>query len=108
MVVEDYNSYKDTGDYTFSFLNLPGGPLSYSGDADGGAVTSGETRTDTINTSSDMDAFQFFGKINSQIIIEALKKSGELDTVISLYAPSGKKENYTLLKFRTPDRGVSH
>ena len=44
IVVEDY-THTNLGDYAISFLNLPGGPVSYSGDADGGAITSGETRT---------------------------------------------------------------
>ena len=96
MVVEDYNSYKDTGDYTFSFLNLPGGPLSYSGDPDGGAITSGETRTGKINTSSDMDAYQFTGVKGQHILVNAVTTGGSLNTMLSLYSPSGAKEAYTL------------
>ncbi len=94
IVVED-NNYKETGDYLFSFLRLPAGPCTYSGDLDGGRIVSGQTKTAKINAASDLDAFQFYGTVGERVIANAVLTGQSLDTVIRLYAPSGAMETYT-------------
>ena len=80
----------NTGTYNLTFLYLPDGPLSYSGDLDGGPIVSGQTLlSGTINVLSDMDAFQFNGTQFDRVLINAETTNGNLDTVICLYPEDG-------------------
>ncbi len=88
IVIMDYGE-DHTGTYNLTFLYIPDGPLSYSGDPDGGPIVSGQTLSGTINVLSDMDAFQFNGNVNDRVLINAETTSGNLDTVICLYPEDG-------------------
>ena len=68
-----------------------GFPSSVFG-ADRGAINSGETVTGTIVGPTFVDAFQFSGNAGDTVIINAVARSGDLDTFIDLYSPSGIKE----------------
>jgi len=82
----------DAGDYQVTFMKLPGS-LTWSEDPDGGEIAPGETLSGTINLSSDMDGFQFYGAQGDRIIVDAEATSGNLDTEIYLYPPgSGPAE----------------
>ena len=78
----------DAGDYQVTFMKLPGS-LTWSADPDGGEIAPGETLSGTINLSSDMDGFQFYGAQGDRIIVDAEATSGNLDTEIYLYPPGG-------------------
>ena len=94
VVVED-KGLNDPGVYNYSFLLLPPGPLTYAGDLDGGAMVSGETHSAKMNAASDLDAYQFSGQTGQHVLFTAVTTQGSLDTLISLYAPSGTLEKNT-------------
>ena len=89
MVIQDGCSLSKTGTYNASLLKIPG-PVNSNIDVDGGAISSGQTLSGTINVPSDMDAFQFYGQATSdRLIVTAVTTSGSLDTCITLYPPDG-------------------
>ncbi len=96
LIVED-NDYYGYTDYYASFLLLPDGPLTFAGDPHGGTIVSGETKYGILNP-SDMDGWQFTAQKGERILFTAadsIREPSNLDTVISLYAPSGKREANT-------------
>src|SRR5688572_8943656 len=98
--IEDYQ-LNDIGSYAMSFLNITAGPLTSGGDADGGAITSADITSGTINGLADLDAFTFTGTLNQRIIVDAVATAGVgFNTVISLYGPNGAAP----VSFGTPDR----
>jgi hypothetical protein len=87
ILVQDFG-LDHTGSYNITFLKIPG-TVSSATDPDGGPITSGQTLSGTINLSSDLDAFQFYGQAGERVIINAVRTSGALDTFIDLYPPGG-------------------
>ena len=48
-----------------------------------------------MNAASDLDAYQFSGQTGQHVLFTAVTTQGSLDTLISLYAPSGTLEKNT-------------
>ncbi|HEO71934.1 MAG TPA: hypothetical protein ENN80_11780 [Candidatus Hydrogenedentes bacterium] len=87
IVVRDYNLL-NTGDYNVTLLKIPG-PVSSAGDRDGGVLRSSDTLYGTIHTTSDVDAYLFYGNEGERAIITSVTSSGDLNTYIVLYPPGG-------------------
>lgn len=87
LVIQDWVP-SAVGEYTLSVLRIPG-TVTSSGDMDGGPVVSGDARTGTINTTSDMDAFQISCKAGDQLMVSAVTTSGTLNTQLLAYPPDG-------------------
>jgi hypothetical protein len=105
LVVDDYQ-FNRTGEYAITVVKFPG-PVSSPGDPDGGAIASGEVLSGTIDGASDMDAYQFYVTTWDEVVINAVKLSGELDTYMDLYDSTGQLLNTTYpsgdqLSYSTP------
>jgi len=77
-----------SGTYNTTALKIPG-PVSSSGDPDGGPIASGQTLSRAINAASDLDAYQIYGQAGDRVLITAEPTSGSLDSCIDLYPPGG-------------------
>ena len=80
-----------TGDYSLSFLLIPGPAVSPQ-DPDGGDILSGETKVGIIDFNADTDAYTFNGEAGQGVVINMSMESGDLRPEISLYAPDGTLE----------------
>jgi len=87
IIVED-NEKTETGQYRLTFINLSG-TLTSPQDPDGGAISSGQTASGTIDVASDMDAFTFHGVAGQRVRIVETVTAGDLHTSIFLYPPGG-------------------
>ena len=76
-----------TGNYKITLLRMPGATSS-PGDFDGGLIPPGETLSGALAV-SDMDGFQFYGKVNDRVMINVDVVSGVygFDTEIILIDP---------------------
>ncbi len=86
VIVHDY-ALNNPGSYNLTFLKIPGAVSSLR-DLDGGDLVSSGTASGRIIT-SDMDAYQFYGRAGDRVIITAARASGSLDTELYLYPPDG-------------------
>ncbi len=77
-----------SGDYSLSLLVMPGATTSAQ-DQDGGVITSGETKSGSIDLAADTDAYTFTGQAGQTVIIQVSRESGRLQPRIDLYSPSG-------------------
>ncbi len=57
-------------------------------DLDGWSISTGETKTGTINMAGDTDTWMFEG-VSGQLATIAMNGQGELDPMLDLYAPDG-------------------
>jgi FlgD Ig-like domain len=95
ITIEDLG-LNDVGNYSLTFLNVTGGPLTSGPDPDGGATTSASIKTGQFNAASDMDAFTFSGTAGDHILIGGITTGGTANTTLTLYPPGGgAAETYT-------------
>jgi hypothetical protein len=88
IVVHDAN-LDGEGSYAVSLAKIPGG-TSAPGDADGGALTSGMTRTGTLTPRADTDLFTFEGTAGERVVITTADfVNYNTQTEIYLYPPGG-------------------
>jgi hypothetical protein len=82
-------AHSGVGNYSLTFQKIPG-PVSSSGDLDGGTMTPGIAFTGDIDDVSDFDAYQFYGQTGDIVKVYAINKSGYMtDLYIKLYPPDG-------------------
>jgi hypothetical protein len=86
---DHYGGY--TGNYSLSFLLIPGPTVSPQ-DSNGGDILSGETKIGIINPKADTDAYTYNGEAGHTVVINMSRESGSLYPEISLYAPDGTLE----------------
>ena len=89
IVVEDYGN-DHTGTYTISFLNLTAGPLTGSGDSDGGPIASAAVKTGSMSGVADLDAYTFTGTAGDRVLVDCVATSGAgFNTYLAIYPPNG-------------------
>ncbi|HET6349318.1 MAG TPA: hypothetical protein VFH88_09580, partial [Candidatus Krumholzibacteria bacterium] len=89
VVIED-NGLDTPGSYALSFLNVTTGPLTKSGDPDGGPIASNEIRSGAFQQGVDFDGYTFNGNAGQRIIFTAVATGGgSQNTNITLYPPGG-------------------
>ncbi len=96
LVIAD-DDLADPGVYNISFLQLPNGPLNFTGDPDGRMVNPGETWSGSIGAASDLDAYQFVGQAGDQVRFSGVTTSGTLEPTFALYSQTGVKETESTL-----------
>jgi hypothetical protein len=75
-----------TGEYALSLIKNPGPNL---GDADGGAIQSGETKTGGNIALGDIDTYTFTATAGDAVTILMAKNAGSLWPLVELHAPDG-------------------
>src|SRR5262249_45277177 len=88
VVVEPYTQ-GDVGTYNVTLLDLQGGALTSGTDTNGGPIAPGQTKSATMQTTPDFDAWQFYGTIGDTVTITAQTLTGTMNTNIALYPPYG-------------------
>lgn len=86
ILIED-GALDHTGSYSLSFMNLTAGPLTTAADPDGGTISSATTKTGTIGTTPDFDAYRFFGSNGDRVLIGGVATGAGLNTNLYLYPP---------------------
>ena len=95
IVVQD-DDLSQAGTYNMTFLARPG-TLTYAGDLDGGAVSSGQTVSGT-NAVSDLDLYQFSGNAGECVTLTLVNTGGTFGyaNALDLYPPTGCAAETTL------------
>ncbi|HEX6791419.1 MAG TPA: FlgD immunoglobulin-like domain containing protein [Candidatus Krumholzibacteria bacterium] len=84
------NGFDNAGGYSLSLLNVTAGPLTSSGDSNGGAIASSEIKNAQFQQGVDFDAFTFNGTAGARVIFLGLATGGGThNTTMTLYPPGG-------------------
>ena len=67
--------WDSTGNYNLTFVNLTRGPLTASGDRDGGEIQSGQTISASLGV-SDLDVYQFTAYAGDRVILQVGETAG--------------------------------
>jgi len=88
-IVANSRGGSDTGEYSLSLLVMPGQtvPACESLDADGGPISSGETKLAKIDKNGDTDGYSFYGSSGDLVYINMSREAGTLTPQILLYGP---------------------
>jgi hypothetical protein len=91
IVVSDWTTDVDTGEYGLSFALIPDGTTSTQ-DPDGGDIASGESKSGSISPVGDTDICAFYGQAGQGVVIEMGEVTVSMEPKIQLYDPNGLLE----------------
>lgn len=86
--VEDY-ALTHSGTYSLSFMNVTEGLHTSVADPDGDAITSGQVKTGSFQTTPDFDVYTFDAAAGNRVILDAVPTGGTANPYVYIYPPGG-------------------